>query len=378
MPTLTVTDNADQLERDLKQAILSGRMKPETRLMPLRELAAQYDISHGRAQRVLHRLRKQGYVVARQGDGTFAANIKEERAGQRRPSSSESAITVLAPRRVLEDQREFFISAEFLWSFESTLRGANAAMQVTCFEELSSPEIQNRVHASRVLVVMIHPHHTTDGLSLVDAWAKEGRQVILLGGPPSYANRVFCLDVDSGWGIRTAVRHLVALGHKRIAMLSHAWPADKADFRTWTEEREKAYVEIMRQEKLRPNLKRLSVPGAWDEDLASFPPTSADPKERITAVVCIYDQLALTFMDACQRRGVRVPDDLSVTGFDDMPKALTSGLTTLHQPEAALAALAANLALQANNSASDFHCRGILRLAPVLVARQSTRHCHLP
>jgi DNA-binding LacI/PurR family transcriptional regulator len=375
MHALATPDNADRLERDLRQAILSGRMKPETRLLPLRDLASQYDISHGRAQRVLNRLRKQGYVVTRQGNGTFVANVREERTVESRHPDSEASIALLVPREVLEDQREFFISTEFLWSFESTVREANATMQVMSFEKLATPELEERVRSRRVLVVIHHPHRSDVELAAVDAWTQQGHQIILLGGPLAYADRVFCLGVDYGWGIQTAVRHLVTLGHKRIALLSHAWPDDKAAFRSWTEEREQAYLEAMRQHNLRPKLTRLSVPGTWVGDLAAFVGASANSKERATAVICIYDQLALTLWDLCRRRGIRVPEDVSIIGFDDMPKALTSGLTTFHHPEADLAAVAAKLALRANAGGPEFHCRGLLRLAPTLIVRQSTRRC---
>jgi DNA-binding LacI/PurR family transcriptional regulator len=52
----------------------------------------------------------------------------------------------------------------------------------------------------------------------------------------------------------------------------------------------------------------------------------------LTAVACTTDVFALATLAAAGRRGLRVPRDLSVTGFDDVPEAAAASLTTVHQP----------------------------------------------
>jgi DNA-binding LacI/PurR family transcriptional regulator len=51
-----------------------------------------------------------------------------------------------------------------------------------------------------------------------------------------------------------------------------------------------------------------------------------------TALLCATDQIALGALEALAARGVRVPEDISVTGFDDIPAAAGAGLTTVRQP----------------------------------------------
>jgi DNA-binding LacI/PurR family transcriptional regulator len=57
---------------------------------------------------------------------------------------------------------------------------------------------------------------------------------------------------------------------------------------------------------------------------------AADP--GLTAIACTTDVLALGVLGLARDRGLSVPDDLSVTGFDDVPDAIRAGLTTVHQP----------------------------------------------
>jgi DNA-binding LacI/PurR family transcriptional regulator len=57
---------------------------------------------------------------------------------------------------------------------------------------------------------------------------------------------------------------------------------------------------------------------------------ASDP--GLTAIGCTSDVLALGVLGPARDRGLSVPDDLSVTGFDDVPDAVRAGLTTVHQP----------------------------------------------
>jgi DNA-binding LacI/PurR family transcriptional regulator len=57
-----------------------------------------------------------------------------------------------------------------------------------------------------------------------------------------------------------------------------------------------------------------------------------DAAPDVTAIVCLTDILAVGALDALSARGIAVPDDMTVTGFDDVPTAGAFGLTTVHQP----------------------------------------------
>jgi DNA-binding LacI/PurR family transcriptional regulator len=57
-----------------------------------------------------------------------------------------------------------------------------------------------------------------------------------------------------------------------------------------------------------------------------------DANPRITALMCTADVLALSAMDYLRARGIYVPGQMTVTGFDGIPEALRRGLTTVVQP----------------------------------------------
>ena len=60
-----------------------------------------------------------------------------------------------------------------------------------------------------------------------------------------------------------------------------------------------------------------------------------DRADRPTAIICLSDVLALGVMRAAAERGIRVPQDLGVVGYDDITAANAAGLTTVYQPHAA-------------------------------------------
>ena len=60
-----------------------------------------------------------------------------------------------------------------------------------------------------------------------------------------------------------------------------------------------------------------------------------DRADRPTAIICLSDVLALGVLRAAAERGIRVPQDLSVVGYDDIADAAAAALTTVHQPHAA-------------------------------------------
>lgn len=97
-----------------------------------------------------------------------------------------------------------------------------------------------------------------------------------------------------------------------------------------------------------------------------------DKKKPFTALVAANDLLAIGCYDALKERGLRCPQDISVTGFNDMPfvDRLSPPLTTLHIPHDELGVQAANLLLKEIRDPEV--SRKTIRLDPKLVIRQST------
>ena len=78
-----------------------------------------------------------------------------------------------------------------------------------------------------------------------------------------------------------------------------------------------------------------------------------DSQPELTAVLCTTDSMALGLIAEAHERGIRIPQELSVTGFDGILTALQGGLTTIIQPNKAKGAAAGNLLAQLIDAALD-------------------------
>jgi DNA-binding LacI/PurR family transcriptional regulator len=131
-------------------------------------------------------------------------------------------------------------------------------------------------------------------------------------------------------GAREIAAHLTSLGHSRLAILGG--PTE-----LWTaEQRLSGYREAIAAAGLDPDAMPLFIGDyrmASGEYLAAKALNCPAP-ERPTALICANDLMAIGAIAYCRQVGLRVPEDISVVGFDDLPFAslLTPSLTTVRQP----------------------------------------------
>jgi LacI family transcriptional regulator len=170
-------------------------------------------------------------------------------------------------------------------------------------------------------------------------------------------------------GARKATRHLVELGHRRIGVIAgpREWLA--SNDRLAGHASALAEVGVLSS----PQLIRSGPADAeWGHQGALQLLDVGDPADRPTALVCFNDKAAVGAMAAAAERGLRVPDDLSITGFDDIDLATstTPMLTTVRQPLQEMGRMAVTLLIRLleKHRLDALH----VELATELVVRGST------
>lgn len=174
------------------------------------------------------------------------------------------------------------------------------------------------------------------------------------------------VESDSFAGARHAVAYLISLGHRRIGFV-----AGRPDLRS----------SILREAGYRHALEDAGIPfdrslvgvGRYDRDIARDAATVLLQRpDRPTAVFAANDVSALTVLKVAAERGLAVPEDLSVVGFDDIPDASqsTPALSTVRQPMQRLGAEALTMLLElmGGSELAQTH----RRLPTVLVPRATT------
>jgi LacI family transcriptional regulator len=279
----------------------------------------------------------------------------------------------------------------------TTRRRATARLVDLVFNDLDSPwavEILRGVedvgHAAGIGTVIsaIHRRSTstrqwlqnvreraTDGVILVltDLAQPVHAELRQLGVPVVVVDPIGASDLDvptigaTNWaGGMRATEHLIALGHRRIGFIEGPprLLCSRARLDGYRAALEAAGIGVDRQLVREGDFYHESgfAGGAALLDLADPP----------TAIFASSDQMAFGVYEAVRRRGLRVPDDVSVVGFDDLPEVRWSSppLTTVRQPLTEMGRLAARTVLRLAEG-EGVESAGV-ELATELVVREST------
>ena len=180
--------------------------------------------------------------------------------------------------------------------------------------------------------------------------------------PGAFVHAIMIKNIE---GIREVVRHLIELKHRRIAYLGDqfGYQSDVERMSGYREALEAARIPFRSELVVQGDSKSEAAIGAMNRLL--------DLEHPPTAVCCYNDMTALGVMHAIHARGLRVPEDVSVTGFDDLFFApyTQPPLTTVRQPVHRMGQLAMeNLVKLISGEQSVAH----IKVDAELVIRQST------
>ena len=231
-----------------------------------------------------------------------------------------------------------------------------------------SPDPEREMNAIRLLL-----QQRVDAIIVPDPLVADSSlpQLKQIGVPVILLNRAsYTLSVgtDNLDGARQAVEHLLELSHRRIAYIGGARSTEESA------ERREGYLRAMATRGLPFDPTLLVESDGWPsggkscmEQLLGFP-------ARPTAVFCFNDLVASGVLQAIHNAGLRVPQDISVVGFDDssLASCLVPPLTTFAQPKEAMARMALRMAL---DLLDGYEASARIILSGRLVVRESTAPC---
>lgn len=138
---------------------------------------------------------------------------------------------------------------------------------------------------------------------------------------------IVTLGIDNVAVGRMNTRHLLALGHRRIAFLGSTPDGDPPA--RDVNDREQGYIQAMLAADLEPDVRAAAL--TITDGYAAATPLLADPESRPTAIVGACDEVTIGAIIAAQRLGIAIPSQLSVIGVDGHDYAEMFALTTVEQ-----------------------------------------------
>ncbi|WP_406402261.1 LacI family transcriptional regulator [Streptomyces sp. NBC_00879] len=236
--------------------------------------------------------------------------------------------------------------------------------------ELTYLTLLQRQRAAAVVLTggaLEDPDHIAAMTTKLAKLADAGTRVVLCGRPPLPGSEaiVAALAFDNRGGGRRLTEHLVALGHRRIGYV--AGPTE----RTTTRHRLEGHRAALTAAGVDGDQDRLTVHGPYARRSGYDATLELLRREPgLTAVVAANDTVALGACAALRDQGLRIPEDVSVAGFDDLPFSIDAvpALTTVRLPLYEAGARAGRLAMGTEAAPPG----GIATIAAELMARSST------
>lgn len=367
----------EQIIEQVEEAVRHKQLQNGSVLWSARKIASHYHISYQTAERALRELARSGIVQRSVSRGTVISVHGD--GAKPKPISKHKVIALISCWQVW-GSRPTYTMAELemlqaaahtlsskLWGMLMTTLGSGDASKKFSVESLA--EWCRLAKFDGAIVFGNMPERGLEWLS------DQGYAVVVADYEPS--SPITRVVHDNYGGMKAAVNHLIELGHRRIAFLYSLHPYHYGI-------RRDAYLDTLRENDIEVDpelivcIRRQGATVCDALDLWLNMPRDKRP----TAIAAGSDILASKLLQICQNKGVRVPDQFSLTGYDDETFAtmLDPPLTTLRVSWQEMGRTAAKLLLDilegSDSTSSSAYEPARVVIPSNLIIRQSTMQFH--
>lgn len=350
------------LMEDLRKQILSGEIKPGDKLPSENRLSAEYEVSRQTVRKALQILETEGYIYAEHGRGTFCSEMMRHTGRSRNIAVVTTYLSDYIFPRVIQGIDRILTENGYSILLKNTKN--SRSLEAKCLEELLKKDIDGLIiepSKSQIFCRHMHLYRMLDEYRIP--------YVFIQGSYAQMEDKPHIL-LDDCKGGYLVTKHLLALGHRDIVGVF------KADD-TQGQQRHKGYVKALQEAGIPYDPDR--VVWFYTEDRKTHPYEKmrqmAAHRTQLffDAVVSYNDQIALEVIRALNDEGLSVPENVSVTGYDDsyLAKTCKIPLTTISHPQEKLGEMAAELLLQIMREGETEGETNHILIEPKLVVRES-------
>ena len=322
-----------QIREIIRSQIESGERKPMEPLPPEDVLCREYNVSRITIKKALEDLKKDGYIVRIKRKGTFV-NFEKPKRKEREFRIGRKTIAFIVP-----DIEDTFIS-EIYKGIKDVAEENGYSVAVFSSDKNIEKEIEN---------IELLKDSDMEGAVIFPYWGRfNALQILKLKKkrfPFVLIDRYFrdietdTVIVDNFKGAYKATKHLIDLGHRRIAhIMGVRCTANEDRFEGYRYALSKASIHF--DPSLVREIQPFEVEGSLrfePDDIGGYREAKAllSCRKRPTAIFAGNDYIALGCYKAIKEMGLRIPDDISIVGFDDLKFSshLEVPLTTVRQPK---------------------------------------------
>jgi LacI family transcriptional regulator len=356
----------EQISRDLRAEIATGKLGPRGRLPSESQLVKRYGVSRPTVVRALRDLMSEGLIERRAGSGTYmreraADSVAARLLGLLIPALLTAEIFSVMCGELAKLARLHDYS--LLWgASHSPFGDTDGSLVHAC--DVCQQFIRCGVSGVFFAPMECMPEHEDGNRRVAEALRESGVPVVLLDrdmSPFPSRSDFDLVGMDNFAAGHMLAAHLIKLGHRRLGLVARPRSAPTVDAR-FAGAREAAL--------------------AHHGSVTVHPPAYGDPADikfarslaagqDVDAIICANDQTAATLIQTLGKLGVGVPKHVGVVGFNDVKYAtmLAIPLTTIQQPCREIAQVAFRSMLERINEPSI--AARTISLSPRLTIRES-------
>ncbi|MBR5087821.1 MAG: GntR family transcriptional regulator [Ruminiclostridium sp.] len=345
----------------VKDYIVSHGLKPNDRFLTEKELCSIHGVSRQTVRQALMQLERDNILCRMRGSGTFVKNAVSPAYNNGRNIG------------VISTYFSDYIFPHIVTGIESVLNDASCPMQIAITHNRAAEETQalKSMLLNGVRGLIIEPSKSAlpnPNIELYREIQRSNIPVVFFNAKYPWADDMPCVALDDEAAGRMVTDYLFSCGHSRIAgvFLMDDIQGHK---------RYGGFINSCMAHGSRDSEKNVIwyTSAEKDDPFSGAKSRMLELLDRVTAVVCYNDMIAVKLMQFCRDNGISIPDDVSVTGIDDSSYApiCEVPLTTVKHPLRRLGEAAAHalLGLIATGSRSQED----IIFAPELVIRDSVK-----
>ena len=322
------------IESELRTLVFSGKYCPGDKLPSENELAAGYHVSRQTVRKALEGLEREGFIYAVHGSGRFVS----ERMNHRKQSKNIAVVMTYLSDYIFPKVISGIDQVLSENGYDLILKHTNNSRhgEIACLTELMEKDIDG---------IIIEPSKSNMYCKHTELFEKldqyEIPYVFIQGEYEAMADKPHVLMDDEKGGY-LLTRHLIEQGHRELYGI---FKSDDSQ----GQKRHNGYARALAEAGIPYDPSR--VIWFYTEDRKVHPVTSLQriirSGKKVDAVVCYNDQIARHVIRAIRETGKKVPEDISVTGYDNSDRSSMDGtrLTTIVHPQEELGRLAADMLL---------------------------------
>ncbi|HOO27061.1 MAG TPA: GntR family transcriptional regulator [Lachnospiraceae bacterium] len=345
---------------NLRQRMMSGKLRAGNKLPSENELVKEFDVSRHTVRKALSILEREGYIEAIHGKGTYCI----ERLRRKESSHNIAVVTTYISDyifpRLIQGIDNVLTKEGYSIILKNT--GNSQKNEAKALEDIITKNIDGLIiepSKSEIFCRHMHQYEQLDRLGIA--------YVFLQGTYPQMKEKpnIVMDDVAGGYLL---TKYLIELGHRHLIGIFKIDDSQGVA-------RQKGFIKALNEAGLPYDPDDVIL--FHTEDRARKPAGMMkqflDEKKQMDAVVCYNDQIALEVIRVLEAEGLKVPQDLSVTGYDNSFIAENGPvrLTTISHPKERLGEMVAKLLLEKINGVEDKDSKVERVIKPELVIRDS-------